>query len=65
MSESTPPGSNVSIDWQVTTYAGARREQLRRWARLPLRQIILALEEMEELGKRLGSDQTASTGDEV
>jgi hypothetical protein len=37
------------IDWSLTTFEGARREQLRRWAELPLEQIILALEEMQEL----------------
>jgi hypothetical protein len=42
----------------MTTFEGARREQLRRWSELSLRQVILALEEMEELGKRLGSGST-------
>jgi hypothetical protein len=37
------------IDWSLTTWEGARREQLRRWAELPLERIIMALEEMEEL----------------
>jgi len=41
------------IDWQLTTWEGARREQLRRWAELPLERIILALEEMEELTNQL------------
>jgi len=55
VSDTTPAGDNQQVDWQITTFAGARREQLRRWSRLPLRQVVLALEEMEELGKRLGS----------
>ena len=59
MSDSNPPGGNESVNWELTTYTGARREQLRRWARLPLRQIILALEEMEELSRTLGSDKAA------
>lgn len=42
------------IDWSVTTYEGARREQLRRWAELPLIEILTALEEMEMLAARLG-----------
>jgi hypothetical protein len=46
----TPPDD---IDWSLTTWEGARREQMRRWAELPLERIILALEEMEELAKRL------------
>ena len=40
------------IDWRLTTFEGARREQLRRWAALPLEDIILALEEMEDLAAR-------------
>jgi hypothetical protein len=43
------------IDWSLTTWEGARREQLRRWAELPLERIILALEEMEEIAARLGT----------
>ena len=41
------------IDWSLTTWEGARREQMRRWSELPLERIILALDEMEELAKRL------------
>ena len=37
------------MDWTLTTWEGARREQLRRWADLPLERIIAALEEMDEL----------------
>jgi hypothetical protein len=62
MSEPTPAGDAGAIDWQLTTFAGARREQLRRWSRLPLRQVILALEEMEELGKRLGAGPAIKKG---
>jgi hypothetical protein len=41
----TPPtDSTDGIDWSLTTWEGARREQLRRWAELPLERIILALE---------------------
>ena len=39
------------IDWSLTTWEGARREQLRRWAALPLERIVLALEEMQELAR--------------
>jgi hypothetical protein len=46
-----------SIDWSLTTWEGARREQLRRWAELPLERIILALEEMEELAQQFGSER--------
>lgn len=37
------------IDWSLTTWEGSRREQLRRWAKLSLREIMLAQEEMREL----------------
>lgn len=46
-------GPMDEIDWSVTTWEGARREQLRRWSELPLERIILALEEMEEIANRL------------
>ncbi len=45
------------IDWSLTTFDGARREQLRRWAELPLERIVAALEEMEQLGLRLQGEQ--------
>lgn len=56
-------GENVeTIDWELTTWDGARREQLRRWANMPLRDIILALEEMQVLAERLSSiDATRKT----
>lgn len=41
------------IDWSLTTWEGSRREQLRRWADLSLREILLAQEEMRELATRL------------
>jgi hypothetical protein len=41
------------IDWSLTTWEGARREQHRRWASLSLREVILALEEMQALAERL------------
>ena len=39
------------IDWSLTTWEGSRREQLRRWAALPLEQMIQAIEDMEELSE--------------
>lgn len=42
-----------AIDWRLTTWEGAQREQLRRWAALPLESIVRAQEEMEELAARL------------
>ena len=37
------------IDWSLTTWEGSRREQMRRWAALPLEQMIQSIEEMAEL----------------
>ena len=41
------------IDWRLTTWEGAQREQMRRWAALPLENIIRAQEEMAQLAARL------------
>jgi hypothetical protein len=46
-----------AIDWRLTTWEGARREQLRRWAALPLERIVAALEEMQELSEWLSPTQ--------
>ena len=45
-----------AIDWSLTTWEGARREQLRRWAALSLEEILLAQEEMQELAEKLGAE---------
>jgi len=50
---------DAAIDWSLTTWQGARREQLRRWAELPLERIVSALEEMEELANRLDAERGA------
>ncbi len=52
--KSPEPGYDA-IDWRMTTWEGARREQLRRWAELPLERMLLALEEMQELAERLSA----------
>ena len=41
------------IDWSLTTWEGARREQMRRWKRMPLADMILALEEMRVLAEKI------------
>lgn len=46
-----------SIDWSLTTWEGAEREQLRRWARLSLEEIVRAREEMQNLAERLRGTQ--------
>jgi hypothetical protein len=48
--DDTPSGD---IDWSLTTWEGARREQLRRWSKMPLAEKILALEEMQALAEKL------------
>ncbi len=37
------------IDWTLTSWEGSRREQLRRWRRLSLRERLEAVEEMGEM----------------
>jgi len=41
------------IDWESCTFEGSEREQLRVWSRLPLRQKLLALEEMGDLANKM------------
>lgn len=50
---------SLEFDWRVTSFEGARREQLRRWARLPLERLLLAIEEMQDLAQALGSAPVA------
>lgn len=58
MSDNEP--HTPEFDWSLTTFEGARREQLRRWAQLPLENILLAIEEMQDIAWLLG---TAPTGE--
>ncbi len=41
------------FDWRMTTFEGSRREQLRRWAQLPLENIVQAIEEMQDISQQL------------
>lgn len=50
-----------AIDWSLTTWEGAEREQLRRWAALSLEQIVRAQEEMLELAERLSETGPRTT----
>lgn len=54
MMEKNEPQTS-EFDWRVTTFEGARREQLRRWAQLPLEEVIRAIEEMEDIAQQLGA----------
>lgn len=51
------------FDWRLTTFEGARREQLRRWAQLPLEDILRALEEMGDLSRQLGTAPAGEHGE--
>jgi hypothetical protein len=51
------------IDWSLTTWEGARREQLRRWAALPLERVIAALEEMDELARKFATTELRGRSD--
>lgn len=64
----------AGFDWRVTSFEGARREQLRRWAELPLENTLLAIEEMQEVvqllyhtltGKRCESAGCEKTPDSI
>jgi hypothetical protein len=50
------------FDWRMTSFEGARREQLRRWAQLPLEDILLAIEEMADLAQQLNPVPTGEPG---
>jgi CRISPR-associated protein Csx17 len=39
------------IDWSKTTFEGVRREQLRRWSALTVRQRLEALDQMTDLAE--------------
>lgn len=54
MTNEVPP-RDLPIDWCLTTWEGARREELRRWSQLPLERVVAALEEMAELQLALKS----------
>ncbi|MCS6305693.1 MAG: hypothetical protein H8K07_18815 [Nitrospira sp.] len=45
----------TDFDRQLTSFEGTHREQLRRWAQLPLENILLAIEEMEDIPHMLGA----------
>jgi hypothetical protein len=59
MSEESEP-----IDWNLTTWEGSRREQIRRWSKLTMDQILAAQEEMAELADELKPGDTARIREE-
>lgn len=52
-----------NIDWQLTTWEGSRREQLRRWAALPLEQMIQAIGDMGDFAGSFSLMDKVPTGD--
>jgi hypothetical protein len=55
----------TGFDWRLTSFEGSRREQLRRWAQLPLENILLAIEEMQDIARLLGAAPAAEHGESV
>ena len=41
------------IDWSKTTWEGSRREQIERWSRMSLDQILEAQEELADLSREM------------
>jgi hypothetical protein len=58
----TLPDPLTCFDWRLATFEGSRCEQLRRWAALPLAEMIAAIEEMEELTRALGKSPRGGEG---
>lgn len=51
------------FDWRLTSFEGSRREQLRRWAQLPLENILLAIEEMQDIARMLSTAPAGEPGE--
>jgi hypothetical protein len=52
------------IDWSLTTWKGSRREQMRRWSKLTMDEILAAQEEMAALADELKNHDTAKIREE-
>jgi hypothetical protein len=50
----------AKIDWSLTTWEGAEREQLRRWSKLTLEEIVRAQEEMQRISEALAPKDKAT-----
>jgi hypothetical protein len=46
-----------SFDWNLTSWEGSRREQLRRWAQLTPEEIVRAQEKIAELTECLAHER--------
>jgi len=51
----------TSNSWDAATWTGARREQLRRWRKLTLREKLKAVEEMGKLAARFTKTRRRGT----
>ena len=51
-------------NWDVTTWQGSRREQIRRWSKLTMDEILAAQEEMAALVDELNPDTSARVREE-
>lgn len=51
-----------TVDWSLTTWEGARHEELRKWSQLPLEKVILALEEMADISHTLHGMDSSNHG---
>lgn len=58
----TDDSQTDTIDWSLTTWEGARHEQMRRWKRMPLADMILALKEMQVLAGKLAQSSGSGAG---
>lgn len=61
MTNSAARPDTDAIDWTLTTWEGARREQLRRWSALTLEEVVRAQEEMQALADRLSQSGASSS----
>jgi len=53
--------SDKIIDWSKTTFEGSRREQLRRWRALSLRQRLEALDRLSDLARPFEQQKAGQT----
>lgn len=56
--ETDPAPNEENVDWSLTTWEGARREQMRRAAEIPFDHILDAIEEMGDLAAELAAQAT-------
>ena len=56
--------SSDDIDWDLTSWEGSRREQIRRWSKLTMDEILDAQEEMAGLSEELRDAGTTKVREE-